>query len=86
MVCLDRDNEEIGSVSSQGAESNFLEAILTRVSSAFAETPSPALTERTLAASFLLSCDMGSVKRVFFLPFMVSFCVFCFPPLFNQSQ
>ncbi|KAG0149459.1 hypothetical protein CROQUDRAFT_105001 [Cronartium quercuum f. sp. fusiforme G11] len=53
------DNEEIGSVSNQGAESNFLEAILTRVSSAFAETPSPALTERTLAGSFLLSCDMG---------------------------
>lgn len=53
------DNEEIGSVSNQGAESNFLEAILTRISSAFAETPSPALTERTLASSFLLSCDMG---------------------------
>lgn len=53
------DNEEIGSVSHQGAESNFLEAILTRVSSAFTTHPSPALTEQTLAASFLLSCDMG---------------------------
>ncbi|MBW0461947.1 hypothetical protein O181_001662 [Austropuccinia psidii MF-1] len=53
------DNEEIGSVSHQGAQSNFLEAILTRVSSAFAKEPSPALTEQTLAASFLLSCDMG---------------------------
>ncbi|POV99041.1 hypothetical protein PSTT_14052 [Puccinia striiformis] len=53
------DNEEIGSVSHQGAESNFLEAVLTRVSSAFVTTPSPALTEQTLAASFLLSCDMG---------------------------
>ncbi|KAA1078633.1 hypothetical protein PGTUg99_001054 [Puccinia graminis f. sp. tritici] len=53
------DNEEIGSVSHQGAESNFLEAILTRVSSSFTNQPSPALTEQTLAASFLLSCDMG---------------------------
>ncbi|KAI8450798.1 peptidase M18 [Phakopsora pachyrhizi] len=53
------DNEEIGSVSFQGAESNFLEAILTRVSSSFSERPSPAITEQTLAASFLLSCDMG---------------------------
>jgi len=53
------DNEEIGSVSHQGAESNFLEAVLTRVSSAFTTHPSPALTEQTLAASFLLSCDMG---------------------------
>ncbi|EGG01100.1 uncharacterized protein MELLADRAFT_111290 [Melampsora larici-populina 98AG31] len=40
-------NEEIGSVSNHGAESDLLEAILTRISSAFAETPSPALTERT---------------------------------------
>lgn len=53
------DNEEIGSVSHQGAESNFLEAVLTRVSSSFTDHPSPALTEQTLASSFLLSCDMG---------------------------
>ncbi|PLW10507.1 hypothetical protein PCASD_16647 [Puccinia coronata f. sp. avenae] len=53
------DNEEIGSVSHQGAESNFLEAILARVSNAFTAQPTAGLTEQTLAASFLLSCDMG---------------------------
>jgi hypothetical protein len=69
-VCLYllRDNEEIGSVSHQGAESNFLEAILTRVSSSFTNQPSPALTEQTLAASFLLSCDMRYASTFVFAP------------------
>lgn len=74
-----RDNEEIGSVSYQGAESNFLAAMLHRIPAAFssgcgqkenvgvegnqsAELASGgdgSLLERTLASSFLLSCDMG---------------------------
>jgi len=47
------DNEEIGSVSAHGAESNFLEAIIQRVSG------EPRMFNQAIANSFLLSCDMG---------------------------
>ena len=47
------DHEEIGSVSAGGADSNFLEAIIQRI------TGNPAIFDQTIANSYLLSCDMG---------------------------
>ena len=47
------DNEEIGSASAYGAESNFLEAIIQRV------VGDPAKFDQSIANSFLISCDMG---------------------------
>ncbi|ORY85302.1 peptidase M18 [Leucosporidium creatinivorum] len=55
------DNEEVGSVSAYGAESNFIESVLERVAVAL-KTEEESATEayqRTLAKSFLLSTDMG---------------------------
>ena len=47
------DNEEIGSSSAYGAESNFLEAVIQRV------LGDPSKFDQAIANSFLLSCDMG---------------------------
>jgi aspartyl aminopeptidase len=47
------DNEEIGSTSAYGAESNFLEAIIQRV------TGDPSKFDQAVANSYLLSTDMG---------------------------
>lgn len=47
------DNEEIGSVSAYGAESNFIEAVVQRV------IDEPRYFDQAIANSFLLSCDMG---------------------------
>ena len=57
------DHEEIGSVSTQGAESNFLPAVINRlcnlsVGERFGE-PSPSVYEETLSKSFLISADMA---------------------------
>lgn len=52
------DNEEVGSVSAYGAESNFIESVIERVAVALkgdGETEAEAY-QRTLAKSFLLSC------------------------------
>ncbi|CBQ68247.1 probable aspartyl aminopeptidase [Sporisorium reilianum SRZ2] len=59
------DNEEVGSVSSHGAESNMLPSLIQRlvalpVSSASAATPAASnLYEQAIARSFLLSSDMA---------------------------
>jgi aspartyl aminopeptidase len=52
------DNEEVGSVSAYGAESNFIESVFERVSVAFkADGESEAEAyQRTMASSYLLSC------------------------------
>lgn len=47
------DNEEIGSTSAYGAESNFLEAIIQRV------IGDPTRFDQSIANSYLLSTDMG---------------------------
>ncbi|KAL7009908.1 hypothetical protein EMMF5_000816 [Cystobasidiomycetes sp. EMM_F5] len=47
------DHEEIGSVSANGAESNFLDAVIQRV------TGDASAYDQALANSYLLSCDMG---------------------------
>lgn len=47
------DNEEIGSTSAYGAESNFLEAIMQRV------VGDPSRFDQAVANSYLLSTDMG---------------------------
>lgn len=55
------DDEEVGSVSAYGAESNFIESCIERVAVAFkiqGETEAEAY-QRTLASSFLLSSDVG---------------------------
>lgn len=55
------DNEEVGSVSAYGAESNFIESVIQRVAIALkvdGETEAEAY-QRTLASSFLLSSDVG---------------------------
>ncbi|KAF2857270.1 aspartyl aminopeptidase [Piedraia hortae CBS 480.64] len=52
------DNEEIGSTSAQGADSNFLPAVLTRLAS-LGSTHTSAFYEQTLAKSFLISADMA---------------------------
>lgn len=52
------DNEEVGSVSAYGAESNFIESVFERVAVALKdehESEAEAF-QRTMAASFLLSC------------------------------
>lgn len=54
------DNEEIGSVSAHGAESNFLESVIERIAVAF-KKEGESDTEvygKCLAKSFLLSTDM----------------------------
>ncbi|KAL8286792.1 hypothetical protein RQP46_004320 [Phenoliferia psychrophenolica] len=55
------DNEEVGSVSAYGAQSNFIEATIERVAVAVKKDGESATEayQRSLAASFLLSCDMG---------------------------
>ncbi|KAI5478588.1 aspartyl aminopeptidase [Pseudohyphozyma bogoriensis] len=55
------DNEEVGSVSAYGAESNFIEATIERVSVALKADGESATEayQRTLASSYLLSTDMG---------------------------
>jgi len=55
------DNEEVGSVSAYGAESNFIGSCIERVAVALKlqdETEAEAF-QRTLASSFLLSSDVG---------------------------
>ncbi|BGP36870.1 hypothetical protein JCM10449v2_000772 [Rhodotorula kratochvilovae] len=55
------DNEEVGSVSAYGAESNFIESVFERVAVALrddGESEAEAY-QRTLASSFLLSTDVG---------------------------
>ncbi|GAA5934170.1 hypothetical protein JCM3775_006925 [Rhodotorula graminis] len=55
------DNEEVGSVSAYGAESNFIESVIERVAVALkgdGETEAEAY-QRTLAKSFLLSTDVA---------------------------
>lgn len=49
------DNEEVGSGSSQGADSDFLENTCRRIASSLLKKHS--LFERWLAGSFMLSCD-----------------------------
>jgi aspartyl aminopeptidase len=60
VVCW--DNEEVGSLSAYGAESNFLEATLHRLTDLdFDDHPSAggATVHQTIANSFLVSSDMG---------------------------
>ncbi|GAA5980337.1 hypothetical protein JCM10908_001620 [Rhodotorula pacifica] len=55
------DNEEVGSVSAYGAESNFIESVFERVAVALKdekESEAEAF-QRTMASSFLLSTDVG---------------------------
>lgn len=47
------NHEEIGSVSTTGAESSLIPSLLERLS------PSPALHSQSVALSFLVSADMG---------------------------
>lgn len=47
------NHEEVGSVSSTGAESNLIPSVLSRLS------PTPDLLAQSIASSFLVSCDMG---------------------------
>lgn len=47
------NHEEIGSVSTSGAESSLIPSLLQRLS------PTPALHSRSVARSFLVSADMG---------------------------
>lgn len=47
------NHEEIGSVSTTGAESSLIPSLLERLS------PSPALHSQSVARSFLVSADMG---------------------------
>ncbi|KAK4699265.1 aspartyl aminopeptidase, partial [Phenoliferia sp. Uapishka_3] len=55
------DNEEVGSVSAYGAQSNFIESTIERVAVAMKKEDESTTEayQRSLAASFLLSCDMG---------------------------
>ena len=56
------DHEEIGSTSAQGAASNFLPAVIGRLSVLPGEKNKPASTtayEQTLSKSFLISADMA---------------------------
>ncbi len=52
------DNEEIGSLTAQGARSSFLKSILKRINQADSDTP-PQTYERALASSIFLSADMA---------------------------
>lgn len=63
------DNEEVGSVSAYGAESNFIEATIERVSVGLMKEAGSATEtyQRCLAKSFLLSCDMGHALHPGFL-------------------
>ncbi|KAJ4466489.1 aspartyl aminopeptidase [Lentinula aciculospora] len=47
------NHEEVGSISSTGAESNIIPSLLSRLS------PTPDLLAQSIASSFLVSCDMG---------------------------
>lgn len=47
------NHEEIGSVSSTGAESNLIPSLLSRLS------PTPDLLAQSIDKSFIVSCDMG---------------------------
>ena len=57
------DNEEVGSLSYQGADSRFTESIIRRVTEVLnlqqSERPSNELFERTLASSFHISMDVA---------------------------
>ncbi|GAA6043536.1 hypothetical protein JCM8097_001209 [Rhodosporidiobolus ruineniae] len=55
------DNEEVGSVSAYGAESNFIESVIERVAVGLKEDGESEAEayQRTLASSFMLSCDVG---------------------------
>jgi aminopeptidase I len=52
------DDEEVGSLLRQGAHSNFLPSILTRIVDGFASSSTPSLLARTYANSFLVSSDV----------------------------
>ncbi|MBF0287863.1 MAG: M18 family aminopeptidase [SAR324 cluster bacterium] len=52
------DNEEIGSLTSQGARSSFLSSILNRINHSVGQ-PSPQAYERSLSTSVFLSADMA---------------------------
>jgi aspartyl aminopeptidase len=47
------NHEEVGSVSTTGAESNLIPSLLSRLS------PTPETLAQSISRSFLLSCDMG---------------------------
>ena len=54
------DHEEIGSTSAQGADSNFLPAVIKRLCSlGFSGEPKTSAYEETLSKSFLISADMA---------------------------
>lgn len=58
-VCMLFDNEEVGSVSYQGAASSLLDRLVSRVVSAFPDSESVHAQERSYANSFLISADMA---------------------------
>lgn len=58
-VILLFDNEEVGSVSHQGAESSILPTLATRLAGAGIGGTKDARPEEVLAKSFLVSADMG---------------------------
>lgn len=55
------DHEEIGSVSAFGAESNFIESCIERISVGLKEEGVTEVEayQRSLASSYLISCDMA---------------------------
>ena len=53
------DHEEIGSITAQGADSNFLPTVIRRLSVLSMATPSEDAFERSLSRSFLISADMA---------------------------
>lgn len=69
------DNEEVGSVSAYGAESNFIEATIERVSVGLMKEAGSATEtyQRCLAKSFLLSCDMVRSFLTFGLSLVTGF-------------
>jgi len=58
-VCMLFDNEEVGSVSYQGAASSLLDRLVSRVVSTFSSSEAIHAQERSYANSFLISADMA---------------------------
>ena len=85
------DHEEIGSTSSQGAASNFLPAIIRRLSVlpyADDQPVSSTAYERTLSSSFLISADVSQVPSEGFtaLIYPFIFIFFSFLPLLSRTK